>query len=507
MTDQTSDDEFFDANEQWKCANCHVLLKSFYSPTTLKGRLHLLSEDIDQYNTDIQRELMRNWNNFSRQQFGRTKLPVPMFDRSSISIWSILKQCIGKELSKVSMPIVWNEPISFLQRFSENVLYSYLLDRADECTDPIMRMQYVAAFAASSISSNIDRLSKPFNPLLGETYEFVQDDLPFRYMSEQVSHHPPVSAFLCESRDNGERWRFYGSILPKAKFSVKRMEVNPKGLLTLELKRHHEIYTWESVTCTIHNIVVGRLWFEYHGTMEIINHSNKMKAIINFKPYSWSSKELHKVEGFIFDSQKHKLRGLYGYWTDSLYSIDIERFEVFLKQQKKEAKSASKCHQQQITNSPTTATNDTDNTDLDEELPDADPSHEQLNLPPNSLTLWRIMPKLEYGLQYYNFSLFTMALNQLTEENKNNRSSLPPTDSRFRPDIRKMEEGDIDGAGQEKDRLEEKQRAVRRTMEKRREEWQPRWFRLIKHTITGQDVWVSNEKYWQRNWAHCPEIY
>ena len=72
------------------------------------------------------------------------------------------------------MPIVWNEPVSFLQRFTENVLYSYLLDRADECTDPIMRMQYVAAFAVSSISSNIDRLSKPFNPLLGETYEFVR---------------------------------------------------------------------------------------------------------------------------------------------------------------------------------------------------------------------------------------------------------------------------------------------------------------------------------------------
>ena len=56
-------------------------------------------------------------------------------------------------------------------------------------------------------------------------------------MSEQVSHHPPVSAFTCESKDGGERWRFYGSIFPKAKFSVKNMEVNPKGLLTLELKR------------------------------------------------------------------------------------------------------------------------------------------------------------------------------------------------------------------------------------------------------------------------------
>jgi hypothetical protein len=64
-----------------------------------------------------------------------------------------------------------------------------------------------------------------------------RDDLPFRYVSEQVSHHPPVTAFTCESKDGGGRWKFYGSILPKAKFSVKNMEVNPKGLLTLELKR------------------------------------------------------------------------------------------------------------------------------------------------------------------------------------------------------------------------------------------------------------------------------
>ncbi|CAF4657970.1 unnamed protein product, partial [Rotaria sp. Silwood1] len=411
----------------------------------------------------------------------RTQLPVPMFDRSQISIWSILKQCIGKELSKITMPIAWNEPVSFLQRFTENVLYSYLLDKADECTDPVMRMQYVAAFAVSSIASNIDRLSKPFNPLLGETYEFIRDDLPFRYMSEQVSHHPPVSAFTCESKDGGARWKYYGSILPKAKFSVKNMEVHPKGLLILELKR--EVYTWSSVTCTIHNIVVGRLWFEYHGTMEIINHSNKMKAVIHFKPYSWSTKELHKVEGYILDSHKHKVRGLYGFWTDALYSIDIEQFEAFLKQQKKDAKNAAKNPQEQVGNSASSA----DNVDLDEEVPDVDPSHEQLNLPSNSITLWRIIPKLEYAAQYYNFSLFTMALNEWTEEDQKLRPPLPPTDARFRPDIRKMEEGDIDLAGEEKNRLEEKQRETRRAMEKQREEWQPRWFRLVKHEVTGHE--------------------
>ncbi|CAF1087968.1 unnamed protein product [Rotaria sp. Silwood1] len=422
-----------------------------------------------------------------------------MFDRSQLSAWSILKQCIGKELFKITMPIIWNEPVSFLQRLTENFLYSYLLNKADECTDPLMRMQiYVAAFAVSSISSNIDRFSKPFNPLLGET-----DDLPFHYISEQVSHNPPVSAFTCESKDDDTRWRLYGNILPKAKFSVKHMDIHPEGLLTLELKRHREVFTASSVTCTIHNIIVGRLWFEYHGTMEIINHTNKMKAIIHFKPYSWSTKELHKVEGYIIDSHKNKVRGLYGFWTDALYSIDIEQFETFLKQQKKDAKNAAKYSQEQVENSASSVYN----IDLDEEVPDVDPSHEQLNLPPNSITLWRIIPKLEYAAQYYNFSLLTMALNEWTEEDQKQRPSLPPTDSRFRPDIRKMEEGDIDLVGQEKNRLEEKERETRRTMEKRREEWQPRWFHLVKHDVTGHEVWVSNEKYWQRNWTNCPHIY
>ena len=68
-----------------------------------------------------------------------------------------------------------------------------------------------------------------------------------------------------------------------------------------------------------------------------------------------------------------------------------------------------------------------------------------------------------------------MALNEWTEQDKKTRPPLPPTDSRFRPDIRQMEEGNIDLAGQEKDRLEEKQRVSRRTLEKRREDWQPRY--------------------------------
>lgn len=65
-----------------------------------------------------------------------------------------------------------------------------------------------------------------------------------------------------------------------------------------------------------------------------------------------------------------------------------------------------------------------------------------------------------------------MSLNELDSGMKN---ILCPTDSRLRPDIRKLEQGDIDGAAIEKTRLEEKQRdANKRRKSKNAEQWTPR---------------------------------
>lgn len=61
-------------------------------------------------------------------------------------------------------------------------------------------------FAVSALASNWERLGKPFNPLLGETYEYQNDD--FRIVCEQVSHHPPVSAFHADS----SHFKFYGAM-------------------------------------------------------------------------------------------------------------------------------------------------------------------------------------------------------------------------------------------------------------------------------------------------------
>jgi hypothetical protein len=62
-----------------------------------------------------------------------------------------------------------------------------------------------------------------------------REDLGFRLISEQVSHHPPVSAFHAEGLKKD--FVFHGSIYPKLKFWGKSVEAEPKGIITLELPK------------------------------------------------------------------------------------------------------------------------------------------------------------------------------------------------------------------------------------------------------------------------------
>lgn len=83
-------------------------------------------------------------------------------------------------------------------------------------------MAYVAAFTISSYSTTAARTGKPFNPLLGETFECDRtDDLGWRAISEQVSHHPPMVAQHCE----GKKWRCWQEFTMASKFRGKYLQV------------------------------------------------------------------------------------------------------------------------------------------------------------------------------------------------------------------------------------------------------------------------------------------
>ena len=60
----------------------------------------------------------------------------------------------------------FNECTSLLQRGAEDMEYADLLSIAVTKTTSVERCAYVAAFAASEYASTVNRVAKPFNPLL-----------------------------------------------------------------------------------------------------------------------------------------------------------------------------------------------------------------------------------------------------------------------------------------------------------------------------------------------------
>ncbi|NWU88054.1 OSBL7 protein, partial [Onychorhynchus coronatus] len=198
----------------------------------------------------------------------RSRLPAPPAPSGDVSLWGLLRSSVGKDLSRVALPVQLNEPLNTLQRLCEELEYSALLDRASRARDPRQRLVYVAAFAVSAYASTYYRAgSKPFNPVLGETYECVRPDRGFRFISEQVSHHPPVSACHAES----DNFIFWQDMRWKNKFWGKSLEIVPVGTVNVQLPRTGDHYEWNKVTTCIHNVLSGPRWIEHYGEVLIRN--------------------------------------------------------------------------------------------------------------------------------------------------------------------------------------------------------------------------------------------
>ncbi|XP_053617812.1 uncharacterized protein LOC128679540 isoform X2 [Plodia interpunctella] len=247
----------------------------------------------------------------------RTRLPCPRPTPGGPSLWNLLYKNIGKDLSQVSMPVTINEPLNMLQRLCEELEYSELLDSAAECSNAIERMSLMAAFAVSAYASSAHRAaSKPFNPLLAESYECVRDDKGFRFIAEQVSHHPPISACHAEST----RWRFWQEARIKTKFWGKSMEFQPAGRVHVKLLTTGDHYSWNKVTTCVHNLFGGQRWVDQYGDMHITCHGTDITCKLNFiKASSWSSTR-HEVRGAVVEGNTGSRLRVQGRWSEALYA-------------------------------------------------------------------------------------------------------------------------------------------------------------------------------------------
>lgn len=412
------------------------------------------------------------------------------------------------------MPVVFNEPLTMLQRACECVQYSNYLKMADESDDPIERMELICAFIIAGLSANCNRIIKPFNPLLYETYELdheLEDGSHVRAIAQQVSHHPPITAAYAES----DNFIHNGSVNPKIKFWGRTIEVQPDGQCRIFLKRHKESYVIKTVSCSIHNIIVGKLWFEHNGPLDIKCTDTGMQANLVFKQAGWFDNDIHRFDGFIVCRDGKKLRYIYGKWSDYVNSVNYEDYESFMRESPHKVFRIPDCPDSNLNNgsitnaerlnvsgSPTSLNNNSIVTGRKESFSSKSGEgkgsrsrneSEQLLDIPNAKTLWRL--EAQYLEEYYSFTLFTMKLNELTPALA---ASLPRTDSRFRPDVRKLEEGDLDGAANEKQRLEERQREAR-SRDKRFKDPSPDflWFDLTDVPFSKEKFWMYKGGYWE----------
>ncbi|GLB36356.1 putative pleckstrin homology domain containing protein [Lyophyllum shimeji] len=353
----------------------------------------------------------------------RTLLPaMPVGDEGSL--FAILKKNVGKDLSTITFPVTFNEPLTLLQRAAEEVEYYSVLDEAAKADNPVDKICYVAAFAVSSYAHTRHRSGrKGFNPMLGETFE----DPRMKFIAEKVRHNPLEMAYHAE----GENWELNATSSGKTKFWGKSLEIIPLGNTHVKIGQDH--YVWKKPSSFMRNLMVGTKYLEHCGNMIIENTRDRTRCVLEFKQAGyWGPSNV--VSGTVHrGSSGDVLMHLEGKWDDQMaQTFDSSNFRV----------------------------------------------------------LWRMTPFPKNTHDYYGFTSFGITLNEMTSDLV---GKLPPTDSRFRPDVKALENGDLDVAEDQKIRVEELQRERRRQGKDR----QPRWFHQ-----EGED-WIYSGGYWearQRGW-------
>jgi len=350
-------------------------------------------------------------------------------------LWKQLSSYIGKDItSMISLPVWIFEPLSFLQIMCEPLQYAELLNKAAASPDSANRMAYLIAFVTSGYSCAV-RQKKPFNPILGETFEFLGPENSYRYFAEQVSHHPPIGVCLASS----EGFTLQLEMELKTKFTGNSSDVFVSGYNQLLIPKFGDDFTWNHLDTCAHNVIVGWMWVDHFGSLEVVNKTTGDKGVIKFNKCGWLGAGRYELTGEITDKDGQVRLKIKGKWNEVIYAIKVDK-------------------------------------DGGESAP---------------ILLWKkpvVVPDNKWG-----WSKFAAEMNAITPANKH---LLPPTDSRIRGDRFYLEKDDLETASSEKHRLEEKQRSEKKEREAKGEIWEPKYFKKVDDKETDHK-YIYIGKYWE----------
>ncbi|KAM5224814.1 oxysterol-binding protein-related protein 5 isoform 3-T4 [Hipposideros larvatus] len=238
-------------------------------------------------------------------------------------MWVLLKQLRpGMDLSRVALPTFVLEPRSFLNKLSDYYYHADLLSRAALEEDAYRRMKLVLRWYLSGFYKKPKGIKKPYNPVLGETFRcrwfHPQTHSHTFYLAEQVSHHPPVSAFHVSNRKDG--FCISGSITAKSRFYGNSLSALLDGKATLTFLNRAEDYTLSMPYAHCKGILYGTMTMELGGRVTIQCSQNNLQAELEFKlkPFFGGSTNINQISGTI-TSGEDVLAHLSGHWDREVF--------------------------------------------------------------------------------------------------------------------------------------------------------------------------------------------
>ncbi|KAJ7356650.1 hypothetical protein DFH08DRAFT_849625 [Mycena albidolilacea] len=221
-------------------------------------------------------------------------------DEGSIILSLISQLRIGMDLSRVTFPTFVLEPRSMLERITDFMSHPDLIFGAETCNDPEERFMRVLQYYLAGWHIKPKGVKKPYNPVLGEffrcRYDYPDGSQGF-YVAEQVSHHPPISAFFYISPAN--RLSILGELRPKSKFLGNSVSTNMEGenrVSLLGCPQDGE-YVITMPNMYARGILFGKMVQELGDTCTAKNEKNGMYADLEFKTKGFFSGTYNAISG------------------------------------------------------------------------------------------------------------------------------------------------------------------------------------------------------------------
>ncbi|KAI6217607.1 Oxysterol-binding protein-related protein 9 [Aphelenchoides besseyi] len=247
---------------------------------------------------------------------------------------------VGMDLTKVTLPTFILERRSLLEMYADFFAHPDDFVKANELQDPEERFVSVVRYYMNAFypARKSGVAKKPYNPILGETFRcrWTVPELPLSgqktksgpfpgsdinqvtFVAEQVSHHPPVSAFYAEHP--ASKISLAAHIWTQSSFLGLSIGVANVGNAKLTLQEFNETYT-----ITFPNgygrSILGKPWVELGGKVEVRCPETGYHAEIEFQTKPIFGGKPHKIAGSVFKrGLKKPIMTLRGEWNGVIYA-------------------------------------------------------------------------------------------------------------------------------------------------------------------------------------------